>query len=219
MFSFSHAIYFPIAPRQLLLAGLAAVTIVTTGHAAEAAFSADGKFVYFFRRWESAKPDEPVDLTELDLQKRSSRKIDLSSLKPPGGFIAIDRWADGLLLLTGRMLYTYDPKTQASSVVCEAPEDEGFEDVAADPKTGDILITGFVKPGHEDRLGWYYLAGEKQLLLVTARRIDQMVSPTFSPEGLLLFGVHGDLWAGRISLVDPAFSNVIIVIYDHHFKL
>jgi hypothetical protein len=101
------------------------------------------------------------------------------------------------------MLYTYDPKTQASSVVCEAPEDEGFEDVAADPKTGDILITGFVKPGHEDRLGWYYLAGEKQLLLVTARRIDQMVSPTFSPEGLLLFGVHGDLWAGRISLVDP----------------
>ncbi len=185
-------------PAALLAFALSAVT--TSAIAAEAAFSTDGNFVYFFKLWDSAKPNEPVELTELDLATRRLRALDLSKLKPPGGFIAIDRSADGLLLLTGRTLYSFDPKTGASATICEAPEDEGFEDVASDPKSGNILITGFVKRDSSATVGWYYLKGEKRLLLITSRRVPAIESPTFAPDGLLFFGARGDLWAGRLEV-------------------
>ena len=186
-------------PATLLAVALATVTPSAT--AAEAAFSPDGeRHVYFFKRWDGAKPNEPVELTELDLAARRLRAIDLATLKPPGGFIAIDRSADELLLLTGRTLYSFDPKSGASATICEAPEDEGFEDVAFDPKTGNILITGFVKRDSTATVGWYYLKGEKRLLLITSRRVRAIESPTFAPDGLLFFGARGDLWAGRLEV-------------------
>lgn len=182
----------------LALAGLAATS--TSGLAVEAAFSADGNFVYYFKRWDSAKANEPIELIELDLAKRTTRSIDLSRLKPPGGFIAIDHWANGLLLLTGRTLYAFDPRSGEFSTLCVAPDGEGFEDVAADAATGNILITGFIKPERPGNVGFYYLGSEKRLLLVTARRIQALECPTFAPDGLLFFGVRGDLWAGKIEV-------------------
>jgi hypothetical protein len=180
-------------------------------HAADGAFTDDGKFVYAVTR-----PGlERIDLTSGEISTVTPERVN--------DIVAICRAGDGAFhLLTGDTLWRWKPDAgPALPVLKPLKGGQSFEDVACDPKTGRILIIGreatddggsrcrlFLKPDPDH-----------SMLRVRLRHLDtEITGADFLPDGSLLFGAQGDLWHGVTSVEptdDPESSYGVITAYRY----
>jgi hypothetical protein len=180
---------------KAFLGWLALAGCGTVAHAADAAFTDDGKSVYAV-----SKPGlERIDLTTGEISKVAPEGV--------ADIDAICRAGDGAFyLLTDDTLWRWKPDAgPALSVLKPLKAEQSFEDVACDPKTGRILIIGREKTaddGSRCRL-FFKPDPDHALLRVRLRHLDAEISGAeFLPDGSLLFGAEGDLWHG-IASVEP----------------
>ena len=175
----------------VVLAGLSTVT-----HAADAAFTDDGKSVYALGR-----PGlERIDLATGEIAKVTPEGLDDIS--------AICRAGDGTFyLVTEAALWRWKPEAgPALSVLKPLKEGQSFEDVASDPKTGRILIIGREDvPDDVSRCRLFFKPDpDHAMMRVRLRHLDaEITGAEFLPDGSLLFGAQGDLWHG-VTSVEPS---------------
>lgn len=114
-----------------------------------------------------------------------------------GDYLQLARRPDGSFVIAGdRQAMTWGPASREWKPLCQAPVDFDFEDVACDPKSGDVL---FVLRSKEREVIWRVLPADGQeLKRVFNRRADGAVHPAFDSDGALYFAREGDVWKGRL---------------------
>lgn len=163
------------------------VLLVGNALAGTAAYTADGK--------QLVRTDErALWLTSLTDLKETEIKL---PEELTGDYPSLTRLRDGTFLVAGdRQAMTWKVGTAEWKPLCQAPEGETIEDVAADPESG---ITVFVlRPAEGD---WHWLvlpAGGKELKPLFNRRAGGAGYPVFDPQGDLYFVRQGDIWKGAI---------------------
>lgn len=166
-------------------------------HAADAAFTDDGKSVYAV----SESRLERIDLTSGEISKVVPEGVN--------DIEAICRAGNGEFYLVAQdTLWRWKPDA-GPAVSFQKPLKEGqsFSDVACDSKTGKILILGSEKTGDDDTHCRLFLkpGPDQPLVRVWLRHLGSawIRGADFLPDGSLLFGAEGDLWHG-VTGVEPS---------------
>lgn len=171
---------------------------MTDSAAVEATFSRDGSHIY-------AIDFETPRLFDIDLQKNVVSTVDLGASIDNKSIISVGTAKSGdLLVATTRAAWSCKPASKACKKLCSAPEGVQFAAMAYDPQSGGILFstrTDFDDPAQKNNdadSALFLAAGTKEPKPVFARRVGFLDGITFSPDGQLFFGNHGDLWTGSI---------------------
>jgi hypothetical protein len=159
--------------------------------AGSAAFLPDGKRV-------ARQGDSGVLL--LDLSKGTE-----SELKFPDDFqveyVGLAATADALLLAGGQRVMSWNPATDAWKELWTAPAELTVDDVACDPKSGQVLVTTSQENGEPQ---WWILDPKQPQKggKVYNRRASAATNPVFDAAGDLYFTRDGDVWKGGIEKGD-----------------
>ena len=192
-----------ISSYRFLLASAFSLTVAgawNTPHlqAADAAFSSDGKRIYYL----DAPQEKGGALTVLDLESGTVKDSTVPALAKDGEILALSRGAkESLLLLTKNHLWRWNAKTNAAQSIETAPAGAIYQDVAADAKSGHIVLTTYTeKPEPDSSVHGLYLkrSESEKAVEVFVRRVSRLSALTFLPDGSLLFGSDGDLWHGTV---------------------
>jgi hypothetical protein len=166
--------------------------------AVEATFSRDSSHVYVIDL-------ETSNLLDINLQKNAISTIELGASVDNKSIISVGTAKSGdLLVATPRATWSCNPASKACKKLCSAPEGVQFAAMAYDPKSGGILFstrTDFDWPAQSNNdadPAMFLAAGAKEPKPVWSRRAGFLDGITFSPDGGLFFGNHGDLWMGSI---------------------
>lgn len=127
----------------------------------------------------------------------------------PAGFakpvLGVAATPTGWLLLTKQALWSWRGAKQAPERLATAPAGIAWTDLARDPQTGNVLLTGWSESGpRAGELLRLYVADSGKLERVYARRVSTLSSPSFGPDGALFFASRGDLWQGRLAAPERA---------------
>lgn len=168
----------------------------TAARAADGAFTRDGRQIYFatgrLKLLDLARPDHFEAIATPPLF--GGEKI-----------YAVARASDGAILcLSEHHLAALDPQRRSFRALYDSTA-EGFkmDDLAVDPKTGLLLVTGGQTStgGGEVRFKpVVFLPGSAKPTEVFSRRVESLRTPVFDAQGQLFFSCRGDLWQGRIRL-------------------
>ncbi|MGA3171267.1 MAG: hypothetical protein ABSE62_09645 [Chthoniobacteraceae bacterium] len=162
--------------------------------AADATFSKDSSRVYLIHF------ETNGGLVDVNLGKKTFRKIDLTaSIGEPIQGVTLSN-AGFVILATKDAVWSYDPSKGGCAKVCDAPQGISLDDIAYDPKTGQILATGYPDQGDQSILR--LPKGETTFVNVRSRYGTEMSHPVFAADGTLFFASSGDLWSGAISTDD-----------------
>jgi hypothetical protein len=167
--------------------------------AGSAAFLPDGKRV-------ARQGDSGVLLC--DLSKGTE-----SDLKFPDDFqveyVGLAATADALLLAGGQRVMSWNPATDAWKELWTAPAELTVDDVACDPKSGQVLVTTSQENGEPQ---WWILDPKQPQKAgkVFNRRAAYATNPVFDPAGNLYFTCHGDLWKGSFEERDEEESPFVL---------
>lgn len=144
-------------------------------------------------------------MLDLDLGKKTFTKIDLTrQVNVP--IVGVTLSNSGFILcLTGSAVWSYDPARVKCQKVCDAPDGVAFQEIAYDPLTGDLLLTGMrhAPDGEMGEPEIYSLPKNESTLVHVSTRYGTVVgNPVFSADGALFFDFDGDLWTGYIEKND-----------------
>ena len=90
----------------------------------------------------------------------------------------------------------WNPASGEWKPLCEAPADLSFNNVACDPKSGNVL---FVLHTKDWNYSWQVLPiGRRELKRVFNRRAEDADFPAFDAGGVLYFARRGDVWKGEL---------------------
>ncbi|MBS0660836.1 MAG: hypothetical protein JSR82_21670 [Verrucomicrobia bacterium] len=114
--------------------------------------------------------------------------------------------ADGWIALTSDALWRKSPAAAAFERWVEAGPDLAWQDLAVDPASGNVLLTGEVGRESGEKLHALRLYVRKlgRVQRVFSRRVGELDGPSFAPDGTLCFGARGDLWQGRLVAPEAA---------------
>ena len=114
-----------------------------------------------------------------------------------GTDLSIARRTDGSMAVVGdHKAMLWNPDSGKWQPLCDAPEGSTFEDIAVDPKSGNMV---FALYSAEKEWEWKVLRpGSTELLRVFNRRASGAAYPVFDANGVLYFAREGDVWKGRI---------------------
>ncbi len=211
-----------------IAASLTAISSLASLYAADTIFSKDGTKVFGYE-----DGSEPT-LAVFDLSKKTITDISLrkwlgifpdkdpnyskgGEIYPSLNGLSLSKTGK-ILCTTDHALWAFDPIKNSCVKVCDAPENLIFTDVAANPKTGDILLLTEIRKGHEKEAG---AAGAKvigptsikqaiecpslilrhdtkKLVPLLNRRAQDWSSPVFTNDGNLYFVNNYDVWTGKI---------------------
>jgi hypothetical protein len=189
---------------MLLLVTLGTFIAWRPAHGAQAIFSKDASHAYFLVE------DKP-ELVEIDLGAATCREVDLApAITEPVEGITLSN-SGFVLCLTSDALWSYNPATSKCVNVCKAPSGVDLQDIAYDPKTGEILAVGTQKTGSSDGSHWSILCLPKnanQFQDVGTRYDTAVGHPVFSADGTLFFvDDHADLWEGVLAKEDRQYDG------------
>jgi len=128
-----------------------------------------------------------------------------SELKFPDDFqveyVGLATTADLLLLAGGQRVMSWNPATGAWKELWQAPDELTVDDVACDPKSGQVLVTTSKENGAPQ---WWILDAKQAQKAgkVYNRRASGATNPVFDAEGNLYFTLDGDVWKGSIETGD-----------------
>jgi hypothetical protein len=183
----------------LIWAAVALLCHPFAGHctAGDAVFSNDGQRIYAIGNFEN-----PRTLREVNLSDQTSRTIPLSQLPAQDNVRGITR-SDGnkFFCITEKSLWTFDPRTNRLTKVCDAPKGGRFWHIAYDPKTHTLFVTA---SGEGSPL--FMLKNGRELVSIYVRRHPHITSPVFTSDGEFFYAETGDLWSGEIESEEGRFS-------------
>ena len=181
----------------LSLLFLASLLAAVNSSAGEATFSRTGKAVYLL--------GQETPLNRLDLDTGKLVDITVPGLPDAEGIrsLAISN-AGFILCLSKSAVYAWDDVTGKDAVVvCRAPENLEFLDLAYNPSDSSIAVTTRLEPtepGARPEWGLHVKSKDgDRLVRVRCRRILAISNLAFDREGALHFSSEGDLWAGKIA--------------------
>jgi hypothetical protein len=161
--------------------------LAVSAHAGSVAFLADGKHVV---------RAEGRELRVRGLQDPVETVVPVpAELK--GEQLQLARHRDGEIVVAGdRQAMEWNPVSKEWKPLCEAPAALVFDDVACDPKSGNLV---FALVSKEWDRSWRVLpAGQHTLKDVFNRRSDRASFPVFDVNGFLYFSREGDIWRGEL---------------------
>jgi len=181
--------------KPLLAVAAGMIIAVQSAIAADSTFSKDSTHVYAAR----------VGLVDIDLAKQTCRNILLSSTEI-GEIQGVTLSNSGAVLFTTtNAVWSYDPATSKTVKLCNAPDNISLNDLAYNPATDQILVTGAAAPdpySSEQPVILCLQKDGKQFANVRARYGARVDSPVFTADGTLFFTCVGDLWMGYIQAGD-----------------
>jgi len=164
--------------------------------AGEATFSRLGKTIY--------QLGKETPLKRLDLDAGVMTDITVPGLADGDGVrsLAISN-AGFILCLSKTAVYAWDDvKGSDAVVVCRAPENVEFRNIAHNPANSTIALTARVEPAEAgSRSEWALFAkfeDEDEVARVRCRRVVAISDMAFGRDGTLHLSTEGDLWIGRI---------------------
>lgn len=184
---------------------LLAAVFTGSAEAGSAAFSADGKTLFFLGRAEG-------QIWTLDVASGKTAVLPGWKDKAPVG---LARDGEGqLLVATENAVWTLDGGQFRKTIEAEVPEQRengekirplDVRDITVNPATGALLVLAAASPQNESFTASDFLIlrkGAKALGPVFARRIADMWAMAYDKDGMFFFGSQGDLWSGETQEVE-----------------
>ncbi|MCW1883961.1 hypothetical protein OKA04_04425 [Luteolibacter flavescens] len=116
-------------------------------------------------------------------------------------FVGLSAGKDALILAGGQRVMSWNPATDTWTELWKAPDELTVDDVACNPKDGQVLVTTTKEDGEPE---WWILDPKqpKKAGGVYNRRANHATSPVFDTDGNLYFTLNGDVWKGSIEAGD-----------------
>lgn len=181
----------------------AVLCLCAAASAADAGFTPDKKHVI------QIEPEARRTLLEIDVSTGAARPL-FAPLKEEIAAISLDA-KDRWILATGQTLWSWKPGDAAPARLAAVPSTGkgrkvAVEDLAADPKSGRILVTVSETAADGSDYGtpaWIYNTEDSKWGKVRCRYVTGINTPCFNARGELYFSVEGDLWHGLIEEDEP----------------
>lgn len=179
--------------RRMMKALPAAILIflldLSYGIAGDALFSTNGERVYVI-----SDVDSKPALEEIDLNKRTTRKIPLTQLDASESLRGITcTHKNRFFCTTAKALWSFEPESGRLTKIREAPGETSFWRIAYDPKKQRVFVTTD-DPEHPV----FMFNDPAEWIPVRMRRHPYPSCLVFAGNGELFFTAYGDLWCGEI---------------------
>jgi hypothetical protein len=178
--------------RHTLIAFVAGVLVlfsVSDSVAGDAAFSSDGERVYVI-----SDVDSKPAIEEIDLNKKTARKILLTSLDPSDSLRGITcTHKNRFFCTTAKAVWSFEPKSGQLTKIRDAPTGVAFSRIAYDSKMQRVFVT----TGDRENPVFMF-CDPTEWIPVRMRRHPYPSCLMFSASGELFFAAYGDLWCGEI---------------------
>jgi hypothetical protein len=157
--------------------------------AGDAAFSSDGEGVYVI-----SDVDSKPALEEIDLNKKTTRKILLTQLDSSDGLRGITcMHKNRFFCATAKAVWSFEPGSGRLTKIHDAPTGVSFWRIAYDPKMQRVFVTT------DDREHPVFMFNDSaEWIPVRMRRHPYPSCLVFAANGELFFAAYGDLWCGEI---------------------
>lgn len=178
--------------RIFPLLGLASLLTQSPLHAAQAAFSEDGKSIF-------TPNADGLDVIHLDTGKIESVVPagikDIRSICPAG--------KGEFYMTSGKALWRWKPGKKPAVLVEKAEDGYEFADVTCLPETGAVVILGNIQVDSRNYNSLFYKPNAKHHSVKLKERYladAAILAPEFLPDGTILFSAEGDLWHGDFEM-------------------
>jgi hypothetical protein len=157
--------------------------------AGDAVFSSDGERVYLI-----SDIDSKPAVEEIDLNKKTTRKIPLTQLENPDSLRGITCTAKNrLFCTTAQAVWSFEPQSGRLTKIRDAPNAVSFWQIAYDPKMQRVFVT----TDNRDQLVFTF-KDPAEWIPLRMRRHPYPSCLVFAGNGELFFAAYGDLWCGEI---------------------
>jgi hypothetical protein len=158
--------------------------------AGNAVFSSDGQRVYAI-----SDVDSKPAVEEIDLDKKTTRKILLTQLDSSGGLRGITcAQKNRVFCTTAKAVWSFEPESGQLTKIHDAPSGDSFWGIAYDPKMQRVFVT----TDNPQLPVFMFNDPKEEWIPVRMRRHPYPSSLVFAANGELFFAAYGDLWCGEI---------------------